>query len=63
MGVLQQGMKGERMARKVEGRNNSFSYKKWGGAKVKDYRRITLMPTVYKVYTNLGGEVKKRDRG
>lgn len=56
-------MKGERMARKVEGRNNSFSYKKWGGAKVKDYRRITLMPTVYKVYTNLGGEVKKTDRG
>lgn len=33
MGVLQQGMKGERMARKVEGRNNSFSYKKWGGGK------------------------------
>lgn len=49
------------MARKVEKRNNS--YKKWGGAKVKDYRRITLMLTVYKVYTNLGGEVKRRDRG
>lgn len=34
-----------------------------GGAKVKNYRRITLMPTVYKVYTNLGGEVKRKDRG
>lgn len=35
MGVLQQDMEGrlERMARKVERRNNSFSYKKWGGGK------------------------------
>jgi len=49
MGTVQQSIEGGRVAGRMEGGGDSANSKKGEG--VKDYRGVTLMPTLYKIYT------------
>ena len=49
-GVVPHGVEGRRVARRVEGRFNSFKSGKVDGRTVDKYREMRLMPSLYKIY-------------
>lgn len=56
-GVFGQNMERRRMAKKLEGWIDCTDKEKGEGRDVRDYTGVTLMPTLYKVYNNVGGEI------
>jgi len=49
------------MAGRVKGRNNCTIIKKEEREKVKEYKGVTLIPILYRLYINISREVEKRD--
>lgn len=64
MNVLQQSMEGRRLARRVERGGDYTWVKKGEGRKVEEYREVTLMTVLYKIYMMVLAErVRKECEG
>lgn len=59
-------MKGGRISRKMERWDNSANCEEEGAKRVEEQLGVTLMPSIYKIYTmciDISGEIGERDNG